>query len=141
MVSVTRKIEFCAGHRVVGHEGKCKQLHGHQYTIFVFMVSETGLDTLGRVIDFSVIKNRLGKWIDQNWDHGMILFSEDGDAIKAVATIPDHKSFLLPANPTAENIGKYLFEEICPMVFTGLDLKVVKIEVHETPNCYATITE
>ena len=29
--TVIRSHEICAGHRVVGHESKCRHLHGHNY--------------------------------------------------------------------------------------------------------------
>jgi len=127
---------------VVGHEGKCKQLHGHQYDVRITAVSnQDQLDSLGRVIDFSVIKEKVGKWIDDNFDHGFILWSEDGDAIKAIANVPDSKYFLLPSNPTAENIAWYLLHEVCPSLLADYaGIKITKITLWETENCYAEVT-
>lgn len=34
-ITCTRRLQFCAGHRVLGHEGKCARPHGHNYTLFV----------------------------------------------------------------------------------------------------------
>src|SRR5262245_52482042 len=72
----TRKLEFDAGHRVLGHGGKCRHLHGHRYVAEVTCYAEE-LDKLGFVVDFSVIKTVVGDWIDENFDHNMILNPKD----------------------------------------------------------------
>ena len=35
MITATRRIQFAAGHRVFGHEGKCRWLHGHNFVAFL----------------------------------------------------------------------------------------------------------
>lgn len=83
--SVIRSHEICAGHRVVGHESKCRHLHGHNY-VFHFKVQPTmqdqvddnELDHVGRVIDFSVVKSTLCEWLEQNWDHKFLHWEKDG---------------------------------------------------------------
>ena len=139
-VTVYRKFEFDAGHRLMGHESRCVYLHGHRYRVTVQVEPEVGLDTIGRVIDFSVIKDTLGAWLDHNWDHQMILNSADTDAIEAVSRFCRYGSpYLLPYNPTAEYLAKYLIEEICPALFKNVPVQVVKITVDETPNCSAEV--
>jgi 6-pyruvoyltetrahydropterin/6-carboxytetrahydropterin synthase len=54
-ISCTRRIEFDAAHRVMEHESKCKHLHGHRYALEATFVAPD-LDTLGRVVEFGVIK-------------------------------------------------------------------------------------
>ncbi len=129
------------GHRVYGHENKCGHLHGHNYVAF-FTAEAEELDDKGRVIDFAVLKQQLGKWIDNNWDHGMVLFNED-PVVALMKHIPDvpggkQKKYLMPYNPTAENIAKYLGEKICPMLFEKHPIKITRIVIHETENCFAT---
>ena len=67
MIECTRRIKFDAGHRVHLHESKCRNAHGHQYIVFIYATAEN-LDKLGRVIDFSVLKEKFHGWIDDNWD-------------------------------------------------------------------------
>lgn len=127
----------------MGHEGKCRHLHGHNYEVFLTAVQKSNdveeLDTLGRIIDFSILKHKVGNWVEQNWDHGMILFSEDGDAIKVMASLPEQKFFLLPYNPTAENLAKYLIKEICPSLLRDTNVDICKVVVNETENCSAEV--
>lgn len=89
--TVIRSHEICAGHRVVGHESKCRHLHGHNYK-FHFKVapkvpysvmdeaefaSLKQLDDVGRVIDFSVVKTTLCQWLEDNWDHKFLHWEKD----------------------------------------------------------------
>lgn len=137
MISITRRLEFDAGHRVMNHESKCATLHGHRYVVEVFAVSPE-LDQIGRVIDFSVLKARLGTWLDEQWDHNMIVFEKDEEVLKALSVLPRKKDpWIAPFNPTAENMAEYLLKEICPPLFADTQIKIVKVRVHETPNCYA----
>jgi 6-pyruvoyltetrahydropterin/6-carboxytetrahydropterin synthase len=135
MTSITRKIEFDAGHRVLGHEGKCRHLHGHHYVAEV-TVEGAELDSLGRVIDFSILKQRVGGWIDENWDHNFLVHPED-----PLRTIRTGKVFagrelyvMLNGNPTAENMAAELFE-VATMLLP--ELKVTHVRLYETPNCWA----
>jgi 6-pyruvoyltetrahydropterin/6-carboxytetrahydropterin synthase len=136
MITCTRRIQFCSGHRVFGHEGKCRHLHGHNYVAFITANAES-LDDVGRVIDFSVLKDRIGGWIDNNWDHGCILWQGDIDARKAVELCSPSKIFLLPDNPTAENMAEHLLRTVCPAELTHTGVCVTKIVLWETENCYA----
>lgn len=129
------------------HESKCRNLHGHTYIIEV-TASAPQLDSLGRIIDFGVIKEKLGTWLDDQWDHGFLLWHEDPLSILWTSaggvcdpSLEDHKFFLLPYNPTAENIGRYLVEVTCPRLFSNTDVEVTKVVVHETPNCFATVVK
>jgi 6-pyruvoyltetrahydropterin/6-carboxytetrahydropterin synthase len=136
-VKVTRLLEFDAGHRVMNHESKCATLHGHRYCVEVTAEAEQ-LDDIGRVIDFSVLKARIGSWIDENWDHTTILWEKDVETVKALRWIERKKEpFVAPWNPTAENMAHYLLTVVCPRELGDTGVIVTKIRVWETPNCYA----
>jgi 6-pyruvoyltetrahydropterin/6-carboxytetrahydropterin synthase len=134
MIICTRKIEFDAAHRIMNHESKCKMLHGHRYVLEASFEAPE-LDSLGRVIDFGVIKEVLGKWVDDKLDHNTILFSKDkelGDKIESVTT---QEIYYMDQNPTAENIAKHILEDICPTLFAKHDVICTKVKLYETPNC------
>lgn len=152
MTRITRKLEWDSGHRVLGHEGKCKHLHGHRYVAEV-TVEAPGLDTIGRVVDFSIIKTVIGAWIDQNWDHNFLCHGNDpllkewdgfdltGGAGRKVELLfggirPHAMKY---GNPTAENIARELFD-MC-RVLLPKTLHVVNVRIWETPNCWADYTE
>jgi 6-pyruvoyltetrahydropterin/6-carboxytetrahydropterin synthase len=136
MIRCTRRLHFDSAHRIVNHESKCKYVHGHRYVVDAsFQANE--LDDLGRIVDFGVIKEKLGKWIDENWDHNIILWEEDKSLGSIIESETKQKVFYLPTNPTAENIADYLLNTVCNELFYNSDVKCVKIKVYETPNCYA----
>lgn len=138
-ITCTRRIEFDYGHRVFQHESKCRHIHGHRGVVEITVVAP--LDKLGRVIDFSVLKERIGGWIDANWDHNMIVFRDDQEVIHALRTISDIRDpFMLPYNPTAENMARYLLEVVCPVLLDDTGVEAVKVVLWETPNGKAEAT-
>ena len=76
MYEVTREISFCYGHRLLGYEGKCRHLHGHNGRE-VITFAAPALDPLGMVLDFMRIKEVVSKWIDETMDHKMLLHRND----------------------------------------------------------------
>jgi 6-pyruvoyltetrahydropterin/6-carboxytetrahydropterin synthase len=138
MISVTRKLHFDAAHRVMDHESKCKYLHGHRYVVEATF-SAPKLDTLGRIIDFGVIKERLGEWINHNWDHNTILYKKDAELGAKIQQSTQQEIFYLPTNPTVENLAAYLMEVVCPELFKEKLVQCTSIRIYETPNCYSEI--
>ena len=55
MYVVTKRIDFCYGHRLLNYEGKCKYLHGHNGRVEIELEGER-LDDRGMVTDFGDIK-------------------------------------------------------------------------------------
>ena len=137
MISCTRKLWFCAGHRVKGHEGKCRHLHGHNYIVYITAQAE--LDSIGRVIDFSILKQKFGDYLDKNFDHGFLLWDIDREAIESVSLVGKQKLFLLPFNPTAENIAKFLLDKSAEILGTD-EVRVTSVKIYETENCFAEAT-
>jgi 6-pyruvoyltetrahydropterin/6-carboxytetrahydropterin synthase len=134
MITCTRRIEFDSAHRILNHESKCKFLHGHRYALEASFVANK-LDNLGRVIDFGLIRDLLGSWVDEHLDHNTILCRKDENLGEKIAAETGQKIYYLEENPTAENIAKHILEEICPKLFAEKSVKCVAIKLYETPNC------
>jgi 6-pyruvoyltetrahydropterin/6-carboxytetrahydropterin synthase len=141
MNTVTKRLEWDSGHRVLGHRGKCRHLHGHRYAAEI-TVQSPDLDGLGMVVDFGVIKERVGGWIDQSWDHNLLLHPDDpllelsNKQLQEVCG--DRLPYVMPPpcpNPTAENIARVLYDAAVGLLDP---LKVVEVTVWETPTCRAT---
>ena len=151
-ISITRQFGFDAGHRVLRHESKCATLHGHRYTAEV-TVQAPELDALGRVIDFSVLKTIVGGWLDEHWDHTMILHEDDplAFALRSPHVLVSHVAgiragdllgprpvYILSGkrNPTAENLAEEL-ATVATDLLAPHSLTVTQVRLWETPNCYA----
>lgn len=151
--SITRYHDICAGHRVVGHEGKCRHLHGHNYRIH-FTCEAESLDDLGRVIDFSVVKDRLCMWLEKNWDHKFLVWEKDSLVCAMHGLInngdyslkQDREQFndslvWLNFNPTAENLANHILEVVAPAQLKGTGVTVTQVTIEETRKCSATVTK
>ena len=132
MYSVTKRIEFCYGHRLLDYDGICKHPHGHN-AVAEIEVRTDSLDARNMVCDFSDIKRVVKGWIDRELDHKMVLRHDD----PLVAPLRDlgEPIYLLDSNPTVERIARLIFEKTCELGFN-----VVAVRVWETPSSFATFT-
>jgi len=129
MFEITRSLHFCYGHRLLQHPGKCVHLHGHNGRLRVTLAAQE-LDAQGMVVDFQLVRERLGTWIDQHLDHRMIL--QSGDPALAALRALGEPVVEVPFAPTAENLARYVFETA-----RELGLPVESVRMQETPSCDA----
>lgn len=137
IITASRYHDISCGHRVVGHEGKCRFMHGHNYRIHFDCASgieSRPVDDIGRVIDFSVIKERLCMWLEEEWDHKFLIWAQDEDVPRKVGM----GFVVVPFNPTAENMASYLLEAIGPSQMAGTGVTLVAVRIEETRKCCAT---
>jgi len=91
MYEIRKTFEISAAHSLpLEYESKCKQLHGHNWKITVYLRSHE-LNEAGMVMDFSDIKQKISAQLD-------------------------HKNLneVLPFSPTAENMARFICEELSP---------------------------
>ena len=133
MYLVTKKIEFCYGHRLLDYDGICKHPHGHNATVEVDVRTDR-LDQRNMVADFSDIKRLVKGWIDRELDHKMILRHDD--PLVAPLEKLGEPIYKLDSNPTVERIAKLIFDKSREQ---GLD--VLGVRVWETPTSYAAYAD
>lgn len=150
--AATRYHDISCGHRVHNHESKCRHLHGHNYRIHFTCVGD--LDGIGRVLDFSAIKERLCMWVEDNWDHKFLAWEEDpimrsisigmlessvgGSATASIHL--DQSIVWVPFNPTAENMAEYLVKVVGPHQLMNTGVTLAEVCVEETRKCAAMYT-
>jgi 6-pyruvoyltetrahydropterin/6-carboxytetrahydropterin synthase len=130
MYSVTKRIDFCYGHRLLDYDGVCKHPHGHNAVVEVEIRSEQ-LDKRNMVADFTDIKQIVKGWIDRELDHKMILRHDDPLA-KMLQSLGE-PMYLLDSNPTVERIARLIFD-----ISREKGLPVCRVTVWETPTSWAT---
>jgi len=101
---------FEAAHFIHNHPGKCRNLHGHSYKLFVSLEGEVNPET-GMIIDFDDLSKIVLEKVIQRLDHRFL-------------------NDLIPLS-TAENISVWIWEQLKP----GLPA-LSQLEVFETTdNC------
>jgi 6-pyruvoyltetrahydropterin/6-carboxytetrahydropterin synthase len=133
MFRIAREIAFCYGHRLLNYKGKCRHLHGHNARA-VITLEGPKLDSRGMLLDFSDIKERLQRWIDENLDHNMLL--SERDPILPLLREQGEQVYVMDCNPTAENIARLIF-----LKAREAGLPVVEVVLWETENCFAAYSD
>src|SRR5512144_415729 len=129
MYLVTKRIEFCYGHRLLDYDGICKHPHGHNALAEIEVRTDT-LDNRNMVCDFSDIKRIVKGWIDAELDHKMVLRHDD--PLVAPLKALGEPIFLVDSNPTVERLAKLIYDYA-----DSQHLPVVRVTVWETPTSFA----
>jgi 6-pyruvoyltetrahydropterin/6-carboxytetrahydropterin synthase len=129
MYSVTKRIDFCYGHRLLDHDGVCRHLHGHNAAVEID-VRSAQLDGRTMVCDFSDIKRIIKAWIDEQIDHKMVLRRDD--PLVQILRAQGEPLFLVDANPTAEHLARIIYDYTKSQGFP-----VAAVRLWETPTSCA----
>ena len=129
MYSVTKRIEFCYGHRLLDYDGVCQHPHGHNAVVEI-EVGSRQLDGRNMVCDFSDIKRVVKAWIDKELDHKMLLRRDD-PLVEPLQQLGE-PVFLLDSNPTVERVARLIYDFTSQQGFP-----VVRVTVWETPTSFA----
>ena len=140
---ITRRLEFDAGHRIPDHGSQCRHLHGHRYALEITLAGDIirrdGDAANGMVMDFSEVKAIAERHLVDLWDHAFLAYAGDRAIIDFLATLPGHKTVILDVIPTAENLAQQAFR-ILDAVYRdtyGNHLRLERVRLYETPNCWA----
>ena len=107
---------FEAAHFIDGYQGKCQNLHGHNWTVDALIHGQE-LDDLGMLIDFKILKAELNKVLEE-FDHRFL----------------NELGTFSAENPTAENLARKIYERLSRSeIFSG-STKLYAVKVHESPN-------
>lgn len=119
--TIVKEFTFDAAHKLDGHHGQCKNIHGHTYKLLVgaygAIQDQTGDTNEGMVLDFDDLKQVVKAEIINKLDHQFL-------------------NEILPFRPTVENIAVWMVQVLRK---AGLPLKFVKL--YETPTSYVEIDE
>jgi 6-pyruvoyltetrahydropterin/6-carboxytetrahydropterin synthase len=104
---------FSAAHSLIGYQGNCAQIHGHNWIVEVFVRCRE-LNDIGIGIDFRDVRQTI-KDIIKDLDHSYL------------NEYPEFKN----TNPSSENIAKFLFRELGGKINSD-NVKISKVKVSET---------
>jgi 6-pyruvoyltetrahydropterin/6-carboxytetrahydropterin synthase len=120
MFEVTIEQTFAAGHALRNYHGKCENVHGHNYRCQLTLAGEE-LDQTGLLMDFVELKRVLQSVIDR-LDHQWLNDYPPFDVL----------------NPSAENIAKYIYDEVRQGIRAAGDVRIESVKLWETDTSSAT---
>ncbi len=138
-IRVTKQFNFEAAHALWNYDGKCKNIHGHTYKLFVTVIGKPISDDnsvkTGMVIDFGDLKKIVKTHIVDVFDHAVILNKKA--PYKNFINVPEmfERFITTDYQPTCENmvihfsdiIKKYLPENV----------SLFSVRLYETETSYA----
>lgn len=146
MLTITRKLEFDAGHRIPDHHSQCRNLHGHRYVLHITLEGDPlvkeGDSGNGMILDFSEVKKLAEAHLVSRWDHAFLVYEKDRPVREFLGSLPGHKTVVLDRVPTVENMTQVAFDILKEVYegFYGKALVLKSVRIYETPNCWAEVT-
>ena len=107
------------------------------------MIDVEGNSDNGMIMDFSDIKALAKEHLVDVWDHAFLVYEKDTQVHDFLASLPGHKTVVIDRIPTVENLAQVAWN-ILKAAYTdryGTGLRLQKLVLHETPNCWAEITD
>lgn len=142
---IIRKQYKFEGAHIVRHcySTRCSaSVHGHSYIVEVKLQARA-LDEAGMVLDFGVMKDTIGNFID-SFDHAICIWEKDKELLDFAKLSDRH--IVMPISPSAENLAIILMQKISKILdemrkqlcnSEDHELRVHSVIVHETATGYA----
>ncbi|CAK0750842.1 6-pyruvoyltetrahydropterin/6-carboxytetrahydropterin synthase [Gammaproteobacteria bacterium] len=128
MYTIITRIKYEYAHRLIHHQGKCRNIHGHSGEATIELIADA-LNNDGFVMDFGDIKTHLKKWMNECWDHAYL--ANENDPLLPGLRDSGMKIFTFSAEPSAEVMAQYLFEKVSKMDLRS-GVKVARVTIQET---------
>ena len=139
-IRITKQFSFETGHALYGYDGKCRNVHGHSYKLFVTVIgkpiSEVNHVKLGMVIDFSDLKKIVKDKIVDIFDHATV-FNKNTPHVELAKELSDrgHNVLLVDYQPTSEMMIIDFAHVINAELPSHIQLHSLKLQ--ETDSSYA----
>ena len=139
MIRVTKIFTFETAHVLYNYDGKCKNMHGHSYKLFVTVkdepINELNHNKNGMVIDFGDLKKIVESEIINPWDHAVLVNAQRphrqlGENLEREG----HRVIFCDYQPTCENMLYDIAAKIKSQLPENIEL--VHLKMHETENSY-----
>ena len=139
VLRITKQLTFEMAHALLGYDGKCQNIHGHSYKLFVTVegvpLHDNNDKKNGMVMDFGDIKRCIEETIIQKFDHALVLPKSDRYDPNALQSIA--KLIVVPFQPTTENLLVHFAELLKPAI--PQNLKLYSLRLHETETSFAEL--
>ena len=134
---LTKQFSFEMAHALPAYEGKCRNIHGHSYKLFVTVegapLCSSGAPTDGMVLDFHSLKACVEKHIIDRFDHALVLPRSEGQTIlNSQFSILNSQLILVDFQPTTENLLLHFARLLDGQFPPGVRLYSLKLYETET---------
>jgi 6-pyruvoyltetrahydropterin/6-carboxytetrahydropterin synthase len=139
-IRITKKFSFETGHALYGYDGKCRNVHGHSYKLFVTVIGNPIADSshvkFGMVIDFSDLKKIVKEEIVDVFDHATV-FNKNTPHVELAKELSDrgHSVLLVDYQPTSEMMVIDFAEKIKQRL--PKQTQLFSLRLQETATSYA----
>ena len=135
-VRVTKEFHFEGAHALVDYDGKCREIHGHSYKLFVTVTGEPRDEKSdpknGMLLDFTDLKRVVNALVIDIYDHALLL-REDAPLAKELKESYGNV-ITLPFQPTCENLVTHFSDLLINKLPDGITLFSLKL--YETATSY-----
>lgn len=137
-LTVTKIFRFEMAHVLAGHDGLCKNIHGHSYKLYVTLTGEPknnpGASDDGMLMDFSELKKLVNSQIMDTFDHALVI-NQKAPYAHTLSDLPFERIKLVPFQPTCENLILYFAKLLVPKL--PADIRLNRLRLFETETSYA----
>ncbi len=139
-IRITKHFDFEAAHALHGYDGKCKNIHGHSYQLYVTIIGTPINDNShpknGMVLDFGDLKKIVKTEIVAIFDHSIVL-NKNSEHLELAKKIADysHRIVMTDYQPTSELMLIDFAQKISAKLPN--DVKLHSLKLYETNNSYA----
>lgn len=134
-ITATISLYFSAAKRLRGQGvGVCGFVHGYtHHAEIAFCRGGGGLNDDDMVEDFHMVKGRIRDWIDEHWDHNLLLAREDEALGEYVSRYTGQAVFYFDANPTSEVMAQFLMYTLGD-IFAQDSIVISSVRIYDTPH-------
>jgi len=141
LLRLTKQFSFEMAHALPAYEGKCHNIHGHSYKLFVTVegapLQQQGAPTDGMVLDFHQLKEIVNRHIVEQFDHALVLprkGQEQDDNTDSPTQLGGYaaKLILVDFQPTSENLLLHFARLLNGQLPAGTRLHSLKLYETET---------
>ncbi|WP_289037525.1 6-carboxytetrahydropterin synthase [uncultured Zobellia sp.] len=136
-IRITKQFNFETGHALYGYDGKCRNVHGHSYKLWVTVIGSPITDTshvkLGMVIDFGDLKKIVKEEIVDQFDHATV-FNKNTPHVDLAKELTDrgHNVILADYQPTSENMVIDFSKKIKARLPENISLHSLRLQETDT---------
>ena len=139
VIRLTKEFSFEAAHALEGYDGRCREIHGHSYRLFITIKGEPESDPdspkYGMVMDFGDLKHIVNEQIVNRLDHSfMMRRTPDAERLAAELGYRFDRVILTDFQPTTENLLTDFAERLLGAL--PEDVELCKLRLHETATSF-----